>query len=133
MAFKLGSEKGNYAVNGNIQNKFSFKRNGDEDISVPGTPIIRKKLEKGIMGEANNDGSMFVSKEVKPGSHDEKHVVMHEMVHIKDMKLGRLAYNDDYIKWDGEVYERKNGMINYKGQEIPEGDKSFPWEQMPWE
>ena len=40
MAFKLGSEKGNYAVNGNIQNKFSFKRNGDEDISVPGLSLI---------------------------------------------------------------------------------------------
>ena len=133
MAFKLGSEKGNYAVNGNIQNKFSFKRNGDEDISVPGTPIIRKKLEKGIMGEANNDGTIFISNKVIPGSDNEKHVLAHEMVHLTDMKIGKLAYNDDYIKWNGKMYERKNGMINYEGQMLPEGDKSFPWEQMPWE
>ena len=32
------------------------------------TPIIRKNLDKGILGEANNDGSIFIDKSVKPGS-----------------------------------------------------------------
>ena len=52
---------------------------------------------------------------------------------MTDMKIGKLAYNDNYIKWNGEVYERKDGMINYNGEMLPEGDKSFPWEKMPWE
>ena len=132
MAFKLGNKKSPIADQGQVTSKLSFKQS-DVDNSIPGTPILRKSLDKGIMGEANNDGSMFISNKVIPGSDEEKHVMAHEMVHLKDMKLGKLAYNDNYIKWDGQVYERKNGMVNYNGQMLPEGDKSFPWEQMPWE
>ena len=127
MAFKLGSEKSNYAINGEIKTKMRFGKESGGDASLPGVPVIRKELDKGIMGEANNDGSMFISDQIVPGSDKEKEVLMHEMVHLTDMKLGKLAYNDDYIKWDGNIYERKNGMINYEGQMMPEGDKSFPW------
>ena len=110
-----------------------FGKERGSDASLPGVPVIRKKLDKGIMGEANNDGTIFISEDVIPGSDKEKEVIMHEMVHMTDMKLGKLAYNDDYIKWNGQIYERKDGMINYEGQMIEEGDKSFPWEKMPWE
>ena len=118
MAFKLGNKKSPIADQGQVTSKLSFKQS-NVDNSIPGTPILRKSLDKGIMGEANNDGSMFISNKVIPGSDEEKHVMAHEMVHLKDMKLGKLAYNDDYIKWDGQVYERKNGMINYNGQMLP--------------
>jgi len=133
MGFKLGSEKGNYAISGEIKSKLSFNKKKGGDASVPGVPVIRKPLDKGIMGEANNDGTMFISENITPGSKEEQHVVMHEMVHLTDMKVGKLDYSDTHIKWNGEVYERKDGMINYEGQMIPEGDKSFPWEKMPWE
>jgi hypothetical protein len=133
MAFKLGSERGNYAVNGEIKSKLSFNRKPSGDASLPGVPVIRKDLDEGIMGEANADGTIFISNEITPGSEKEKEILAHEMVHMTDMKVGKLAYNDDYIKWNGNTYERKDGMINYEGQMIPEGDKSFPWEKMPWE
>jgi hypothetical protein len=133
MAFKLGSERGNYAVNGEIKSKLSFNRKPSGDASLPGVPVIRKDLDEGIMGEANADGTIFISNKITPGSEKEKEVLAHEMVHMTDMKVGKLAYNDDYIKWNGKTYERKDGMINYEGQMIPEGDKSFPWEKMPWE
>ena len=133
MAFKLGSERGNYAVNGEIKSKLSFNRKQSSDASLPGVPVIRKDLDEGIMGEANADGTIFISNEITPGSEKEKEILAHEMVHMTDMKVGKLAYNDDYIKWNGNTYERKDGMINYEGQMIPEGDKSFPWEKMPWE
>jgi len=43
MGFKLGSERGNYAVGGEIKTKLRFhKESGDPDISVPGTPILEK-------------------------------------------------------------------------------------------
>ena len=29
----------------------------------------------------------------------------------------------------GETHERKDGMINYNGEWLPEGDGSFPWEK----
>jgi len=133
MAFKLGSERGNYAINGEIKSKLSFNRKPSSDASLPGVPVIRKDLDEGILGEANADGTIFISNEIIPGSEKEKEILAHEMVHMTDMKVGKLAYNDNYIKWNGNTYERKDGMINYEGQMIPEGDKSFPWEQMPWE
>jgi hypothetical protein len=130
MAFKLGSSRGPILNKGQVKSKLSFKQ---DDSSIPGTPVLRKNLEGGIMGEANNDGSIFISDKLVPGSMEEQHVLMHEMVHQTDMKIGKLAYDDNYIKWNGRVYERKNGMINYNGEMLPEGSKEFPWEQMPWE
>jgi|TARA_R100000278_G_scaffold45726_1_gene39800 hypothetical protein len=130
MAFKLGSSRGPILNKGQVNSKLSFKQ---DDSSIPGTPVLRKNLEGGIMGEANNDGSIFISDKLVPGSMEEQHVLMHEMVHQTDMKIGKLAYDDNYIKWNGRVYERKNGMINYNGEMLPEGSKEFPWEQMPWE
>ena len=130
MAFKLGSSRGPILNKGQVKSKLSFKQ---DDSSIPGTPVLRKNLEGGIMGEAYNDGSIFISDKLVPGSMEEQHVLMHEMVHQTDMKIGKLAYDDNYIKWNGRVYERKNGMINYNGEMLPEGSKEFPWEQMPWE
>ena len=130
MAFKLGSSRTPALNKGQARSRLSFKQT---DASVPGTPVLRKSLGKGILGEANNDGSIFIHDKVKPGSDQEKHVLMHEMVHQTDMKIGKLAYDDNFIKWNGETYERKDGMINYNGEMVPEGSKDFPWEKMPWE
>ena len=54
---------------------------------------------------------------------------MHEMQHLVDMKVGKLAYTDDDITWMGEKYERKKGKINYNGEWLPEGSLDFPWEK----
>tara|TARA_R110002167_G_scaffold190617_1_gene392894 strand:+ start:364 stop:756 length:393 start_codon:yes stop_codon:yes gene_type:complete len=130
MAFKLGSSRTPALNRGQIESALSFKQT---DSSIPGTPVLRKDLEGGIMGESNNDGSIFISNKLKPGSNEEQHVIMHEMVHQKDMKIGKLAYDDNYIKWNGETYNRKDGKILYNNEWIPEGSKDFPWEKMPWE
>ena len=59
MGFKLGKGRTPIAVNGQISKKMRFgKEAGDADASVPGTPVIRKDLEPGVMGEANMDGSI---------------------------------------------------------------------------
>jgi len=123
MGFKLGSEnrKNTY---GSGKNRFD-----KDDASVPGTPVIRKPLPKGIMGEANNDGSIYLSDKVIPGSAEERKILMHEMRHMVDMKVGKLAYTDNDITWMGESYERKNGKIKYNGKWSPEGSTDFPWEQ----
>ena len=123
MGFKLGSE--NRKMNYNTaKNRFD-----KDDASVPGTPILRKDLAKGVMGEANDDCSIFISNKVIPGSEEERKILMHEMKHLVDMKVGKLAYTDNDITWMGESYERKKGKINYNGEWLPEGDTTFPWEQ----
>ena len=133
MGFKLGTNRGNYAVNGEIKTKMRFgKQSGDSDISVAGTPIIRVPLEKGILGEANMDGSIYISDKLEPGSYQERQTIMHEMRHSTDMKIGKLEYGDDYIKYNGETFPRqtRNGkdMILIEGQWKEAGDGTFPWE-----
>ena len=43
------------------------------------------------------DGSIFISNKVQPGSKEENQVLLHEMRHATDMKLGKLAYSDDAV------------------------------------
>ena len=133
MGFKLGTERGNYAVSGEIKTKFRFHReSGDPDASVPGTPIIRKKLEPGVHGEANMDGSIYISDKITPGSFDERRVINHEMRHATDIKTGKLEYGDDYIKYNGDTFARETidgkDMISVDGEWKEAGDHGFPWE-----
>ena len=133
MGFKLGTERGNYAVSGEIRTKMRFHQEAGGDASVPGTPVIRTNLEEGVLGEANMDGSIYVSDMIEPDSFEERQVVSHEMRHATDMKIGKLEYGDNYIKWNGETFPRKTrynkDMIQVDGQWKEAGDGGFPWEQ----
>ena len=130
MGFKLGKQKGFQANNGEIKTKFSFRRN--QQATIPGTPVIAKPLGEGIMGEANMDGTIFVSNKLDPESFEYRQVINHEMRHATDMKLGKLAYDDDHIMYNGERFERQdiNGVdsILVEGQWKEAGDTGFPWE-----
>ena len=132
MGFKLGSERGNYAVSGEIKTKMRFGKESGGDGSVPGTPVIRKTLEPGISGEANMDGTIYVSDEIIPGSDKDKEVINHEMRHATDIKIGMLAYGDDFVKYNGVVYPRATvegiDMIQVEGEWREAGDHNFPWE-----
>ena len=133
MGFKLGTERGNYAVSGEIRTKLRFhKESGDPDASVPGTPVIRKDLEPGVLGESNMDGSIYISDELEPGSFEERQTINHEMRHDTDIKIGKTEYADDYIKYNGETFPRetRNGkdMILVYGEWKEAGDEGFPWE-----
>ena len=133
MGFKLGTAKGLEATGGEIRKKLRFHREGgDPDVSVPGTPVIRKKLEPGVMGEANMDGTIYISDKLVPNSFEEKQVINHEMRHATDIKTGKLKYTDNYIQWDGNTYARQtiNGkdMILVDGEWKEAGNSGFPWE-----
>ena len=110
MGFKLGSESRKI-------------RNSKE------TPIFRKKLGDGILGEANMDGSIYIDKSVKKGSALEKRVVNHESKHAEDMAGGKLSYGDDYVRHNSKTYPRKDGKIKYNGKWSEEGSMDFPWEK----
>ena len=136
MGFKLGRERGLEATGGEIKTKMRFgKQSGDEG-SVPGTPVIRVPLEEGdrfeILGEANMDGSIYISDKLEPGSFEDRQTINHEMRHATDMKIGKLTYNDDNVTYNGEVFSRetRNGkdMIKVSGKWKEAGDTGFPWE-----
>tara|TARA_R100000742_G_C4250050_1_gene68459 strand:- start:14 stop:391 length:378 start_codon:yes stop_codon:yes gene_type:complete len=99
------------------------------DLAASGTPIMRKDLEDGVLGEANMDGSIYLSNKLKPGSRMEKEVLEHELNHLKDMKMGKLKYDDDSITYNGKTYPRKDGKIKYNGKWMQEGASGFPWEK----
>ena len=110
MGFKLGKE------NRDIKNSST-------------TPILRKDLDDGILGEANMDGSIYVDKSVKPGSVQDKKIIAHESKHAEEIEEGKIAYGDDWVRADGVTYPRKDGRIKYNGKWHEEGSEIFPWEQ----
>ena len=136
MGFKLGAEKGNYAISGEIKTKMRFGKESGGDASVPGTPVIVKPLEDGdqfeILGEANMDGSIYMSDKLDPDSFEFRQTLNHEMRHATDMKIGKLSYEDDHIMYNGDRFERKdiNGIdsILVEGKWKEAGDTGFPWE-----
>ena len=85
------------------------------------TPIYRVDMEDGVMGKANNNGTIIINKDLDPSQIDE--VVAHEKIHIEQMERGDLSYDDDNVYWKGETYPRN---------EMVEGDKKLPWEQEAW-
>tara|TARA_R100000234_G_C4956035_1_gene159584 strand:- start:487 stop:852 length:366 start_codon:yes stop_codon:yes gene_type:complete len=97
--------------------------------ACPGTPLFRKKLDGKILGEANDDGTIFIDESVVPGSYEERKILMHEVKHMTDMKIGKMKYTDNTLTWDGRTYPRANGKVLYEGEWLPEGSKQFPWEK----
>jgi hypothetical protein len=132
MGFKLGSERGNHATSGELKSKMRFGKNSGGDGSVPGTPVIMKKLAKGILGEANMDGSIYMSDLLDPNSPEFRQTLNHEMRHATDMRIGKLAYTDDSITYNGEVFPRETrkgkDMIKVDGKWKEAGHTGFPWE-----
>jgi len=132
MGFKLGTERNNYASGGEIKTKLRFGGKPSGQDSVPGTPIVPMPLEKGVLGEANMDGTIYINETLDPNSIEYRQVVNHEMRHATDMKIGKLSYADDHVMYNGERFERMdiNGVdsILVDGEWKEAGDTGFPWE-----
>ena len=132
MGFKLGKGRIQSMYGGVIRSKMRFGQEAGDDASVPGTPVIRKPLGEGILGEANMDGSIYINESIVPGSKEEAQVINHEMRHATDMRTGKLAYGDDFVRFEGITYPREtiNGkdMIKVEGQWKEAGAYDFPWE-----
>jgi len=83
------------------------------------TPIYQVDMEDGVLGKANNNGTIIINKDIKdPKQIDD--VVEHEKVHIDQMKRGDLDYDDKYVYWKGKRYSRS---------QMKEGAKNLPWEK----
>ena len=132
MGFKLGKNRGFEATAGEIKTKMRFDKQAGGEESIPGTPIIRVPLAEGVMGEANMDGSIYINELIEPGSFEDRQVINHEMRHATDMKLGKLAYTDYSVTYNGEEFPRMdiNGVdsILVDGEWKEAGHTGFPWE-----
>jgi hypothetical protein len=85
--------------------------------TIDNTPIYHVDMEEGVMGKANNNGTIIINKDVPVNKIQD--VINHEKVHIDQMKRGDLNYDDKYVYWKGKKYSRA---------QMQEGAKNLPWE-----
>jgi hypothetical protein len=87
--------------------------------TIDNTPVYHVDMEDGVLGKANNNGTIIINKDIKDPKQIDS-VVNHEMVHINQMKRGDLNYDDKYVYWKGKKYSRA---------QMKEGAKNLPWEK----
>ena len=97
-----------------LSNRFKVKPPFMEDA----TPIYSTDLEEGVLGKANNNGTILVSDKITDPE-ERQSVIDHEKVHLDQMKRGDLDYDDDNVYWKGKKYSRA---------EMQEGAENLPWE-----
>ncbi len=95
----------------------AFKLN-NPPYNCDNTPIYSVDMEQGVLGKANNNGTIIISKDLDPNKRE--HVISHEMVHIDQIKRGDLDYDDNNVYWKGKKYSRA---------QMQEGAKNLPWEK----
>ena len=89
---------------------------------IDNTPVYHVDMEEGVLGKANNNGTIIINKDVPCDKIQD--VVDHEMVHINQMRRGDLDYDDKNVYWKGKVIPRSS---------IKEGDSALPWEAEAYE
>ncbi len=94
----------------------AFKLNNPPYV-VDSTPVYHVDMEEGVMGKANNNGTIILNKDLDPSECEQ--VIAHEKIHIEQMQRGDLNYDDDFVYWKGKKYSRA---------EMEEGAKNLPWE-----
>ena len=95
------------------------------NIESMNVPIHYVPEENGVLGRANINGSITINSKVKDLNQINK-IIKHEMVHIKQMKDGRLAYDDN------NIYHRKSGKGKWKVKKRSnkvDGSPSSWWER----
>lgn len=113
--------------------KFDAKLNFSDadfgDVDFEDTAFNR--LERGVAGKAHRDGTIEVDPNLSPVEREK--TIAHEKQHIKDIKAGKLDYDDNFVYWNGGKHKRENGMIEYKGKMVEEGHPSLPWEKKAYD
>ena len=119
MAFKLKPKGQLFGIN--------------EELSEFGRPVFEKKLDSGVVAEANRDGTTFVDSNAS--DKQKREAISHENIHHDQMAQGRHQYNNEEVTWKKDtksparVYKRVGGaLFSPAGKKLIEGDSSFDWE-----
>ena len=112
---------------------FPFKGEDHSFLHEGDYKIVRKDLEEGILGEAENGKVVNIDVSIPKGSKKEKEVITHEVHHQEEMKDGDLSYDDDSVtdKIANKTYTRKGcKLIDDKtGKVYEEGDDDLEHEK----
>jgi len=105
----------------------SFNKNFNKKFDTPfNKTVLNKNLPKNVLGRANDDGTIELDPSLK--GKEKNKVIAHEKKHQKDMKDGKLGYDDNFVYYNGDKHERKAGKIEYNGKKYIEGHPKLPWE-----
>ena len=97
MGFKLKSKGEIFGIN--------------EELSEFGRPVFEKKLQGGVIAEANRDGTTFVDS--KASDKEKKDSIDHENIHHQQFLQNKLQYTNDSVMWKKDtksparVYKRE--------------------------
>ena len=95
--------------------------------NIDNTPIYNVDMEDGVLGKANNNGTIILNKNLDPKKKES--VIAHEKIHLEQMgcikdSSGKyrndLDYDDQNVYWKGKKYSRA---------QMKEGAKNLPWEK----
>lgn len=115
-----------------------FNKQNKKESFKESAPVYKFKLEEGVKGEANNDGTIFIDESVDLNSEEGRHILAHENAHMDqfntlyDTKHRKIVeepnentvalfdYDKQNVYWKGEVTKRKD---------IIEGAGDLAWEK----
>ena len=86
---------------------------------IDNTPIYNVDMEEGVLGKANNNGTIILNQNISSPAQRQE-VIDHEEIHIEQMNRGDLSYTDTDVFWKGKKYPRS---------QMQEGAKNLPWEK----
>lgn len=92
-------------------------KNTVDNIIMTNGRVVKTKLDKGVHGETENDGTIYINKDLSPVQ--QKIALSHEKVHRDQILRKDLSYDDNHIYWNGKKYPRKG---------MKEGFPKLEWE-----
>jgi len=85
----------------------AFKLTAPYNIKMMNTPIYRTGKNYNINGEVKENGSMIITDDIS----DPKQLantISHEMVHVEQIKSGKLKFDGENYIYKGKKYPMKN-------------------------
>ena len=76
---------------------------------IDNTPIYHVDMEDGVLGKANNNGTIIINDKISPA----------KMSDVITKEMDDIDYDDKNVYWKDKVIPRSS---------IKEGDKNLPWE-----
>ena len=92
-------------------------KNNIENLILNGGLVLKENLGKNVHGITLNDGTIIINRNLSPVQ--QKLAKRHEDIHRDQILRKDLSYDDDYVYWKGNKYNRKK---------IKEGSPKLDWE-----
>ena len=99
----------------------------NEKHSTPDTPVFEKNLGS-AWGVANNDRTIFVNS--KLSKKNKKHAAEHEHLHVMQMRMGLVNYDNKNIYFRNTLFEP---LKKYARKNIQAGKTTLPWEKQVYD